>query len=125
MDTLQILFYVIVAALSVIGFYGVIHALLEGLMLPAPIATAVVLAGDTSPEELDILLCEARRAPVGRRRVILLVDTALLEGTVGERGTLYPAYEEMVAKYGVELFIGVTREEELSERTSVRTDERM
>ena len=84
-------------------------------MLPVPIATAVVLRRGTSPEELDVLLCEARRAPVGRRRVILLVDAALLQGDVGERGRLNPAYGELIDKYGAELFVGELRETEMKD----------
>ena len=101
MSAKEILFDVLVAALSVIGFYGVLHGLFESLLVPRELATAVLLVGVVSPEELDILLCEARRAPFGgKRRVVLVVPVSLLDGVMGENGALTEAYAEVLERYG-------------------------
>ena len=100
MSAKEILFDVIVAALSVIGFYGVLHGVFESLLVPRELATAVLLEGEVSPEELDILLCEARRAPFGgNRRVVLVVPVSLLDGVMGEGGALTEAYAEVLERY--------------------------
>ena len=93
MNTAETVLQVAVAALSVIGFYGILHALLEALLTPRELAAAVILTKYVPPEELDILLCEACRASLGRgRRVVLVLSRELWEGSEG--------YVEMTDKYG-------------------------
>ena len=104
MSAKEILFDVLVAALSVIGFYGVLHGVFESLLVPRELATAVLLEGWVSPEELDMLLCEARRAPFGgRRRVVLVIPLTLLNEMTGDGGELEEAYAEVLEKYGAVL----------------------
>ena len=93
---------VAVAALAVIGFYGVLHALFEVLLTPRELAVAVVIDRAVLPAELDILLCEARRTPAGRgKRVVLLLSSAVLSRESDPDGELREAYAELVEKYGV------------------------
>ena len=98
MSVKETILQVTVAALSVIGFYGILHALFEILLTPRELAVAVVSTRALPPEALDILLCEARRTPVGRgKRVLLLLPTELWEGEMRS----LPAYTEIIEKYGV------------------------
>ena len=100
MNTAETVLQVAAAALSVIGFYGILHALLEALLTPRELAAAVILTKYVPPEELDILLCEARRAPFGgNRRVVLVVPVSLLDGVMGEGGALTEAYAEVLERY--------------------------
>ena len=95
-----------VAALAVIGFYGVIHGLFEAVFIPRELTSAVVLTKPVVPEELDVLLCEARRAPGKRgKRVILAISADLLEDGMGEDGRLYETYAEIADKYEATLYI--------------------
>lgn len=104
MSVKEIILQVTVAALSVIGFFGILHGLFESLLIPRELATAVVITEALSPAELDILLCEARRAPFGRgKRVVLALEPSLLTGELGEDGCLSEEYAEIVEKYGVSL----------------------
>ena len=98
MSAKETLLQVAVAALSVIGFYGILHALFEGLLTPRELGTAVILTHAVPPAELDILLCEARRALLGRgKRVVLVIPRDLREG--GEMDS--DEYAEIIEKYGV------------------------
>jgi hypothetical protein len=102
MSVKETILQVTVAALAVIGFYGVLHALFACLLTPRELAVAVVVDRPMPPEELDILLCEARRTPVGRgKRVVLLLSSAVLSRESDPDGELREAYAELVEKYGV------------------------
>lgn len=106
MSVKETIFQVAVAALSVMGFYGILHGLFESLLVPRELATAVIITRPITPDELDMLLCEARRAPFGRgRRVVLVISPALSDGFMEEGGHLTEAYAETVEKYGVSLCI--------------------
>ena len=97
MNTAETVLQVAVAALSVIGFYGILHALLEALLTPRELAAAVILTKYVPPEELDILLCEARRAPCGRgKRVVLVIPPDQWESYMQESGE----YAGIIQKYG-------------------------
>lgn len=100
MSVKETVFAVIVAALATVGFYGVLHGLLEAVLVPRELGTAVLLEGPISPEELDTLLCEARRAPFGGgRRVVLVLPLPLLEETTASDGRLPDAYAVLLEKY--------------------------
>ena len=85
MSAKEIVFDVIVAALSVIGFYGVLHGVFESLLVPRELATAVLLEGEVSPEELDILLCEALRLLVSLSSFVI-VSEKVKHGVYGQKG---------------------------------------
>ncbi len=101
MSVQEIVFHVTAAALAVIGFYGLLHGLFEAFFAPRQITAAVVLREAVPPEELDILLCEAHRAPFRRRRqgVVLVIPTELM--AADPDGELTEAYAEVIRKYGV------------------------
>jgi hypothetical protein len=98
MSVKETIFQVAVAALTVIGFYGVLHSLLAWLLTPRELGSAVILTHMISPAELDILLCEARRALLGRgKRVVLAMPRRLWENGMRDSDE----YAEIIEKYGV------------------------
>ena len=97
MNVQETVLQVVLAALAAVGFYGILHALLEALLTPRELAVAVILTKAILPEELDILLCEARRAPCGGgKRVVLVLPLDLWETYMQEGGE----YVEIIQKYG-------------------------
>ena len=106
MSVKETVFQVAVAALSVIGLFGILHGLFESLLVPREMGTAVILTQKITPAELDMLLCEARRALLGRgRRVILSIPAELLREGMGEEVILTEEYAELVEKYEVTLSV--------------------
>ena len=105
MDVIQTIIHVLVAALSVIGFYGTLHALFETVACPKQITAAVVVENMKDAQDLDILLCEARRAPCkgAGRRVFLVVSADLMDGCLGEAGKLKEEYAALAERYGAEV----------------------
>lgn len=104
MSVRETLLQVAVAALSVVGLCSLFHGLFEGVLCPRELATAVVITRPVSVGELDILLSEARRAPLGRgKRVVLLLTPELWREGLGEDGQLRREYATLVEKYGVTL----------------------
>ena len=105
MSVQETLFQVTVAALAVIGFYGILHALMELLLTPRELGTAVILTRPLPPAELDILLCEARRTLLGRgKRVVLALPRRLWEGDMRDSDE----YAEIIEKYGVTVCLSET-----------------
>ena len=107
MEVQQTMMQVLIAALSVIGFYGILHAVFETALRPKQITSAVVLRSMKDAEDLDILLCEARRAPCkgAQRRLFLIVSADLMEGLVGEAGKLKEEYAILAERYGAEVAV--------------------
>ena len=100
MEIRETIFEITIAALAVIGFYGVLHGLLAVFLTPRELAVAVVVTCPVPPEELDILLCEARRTPCGRgRRVVLVLPHGLWEETMKNTED----YAQVLERYGASL----------------------
>ena len=107
MDVMQTFAQVAVAALSVIGFYALIHGIFDPLLCPRQIRSAVVVRSMQDAADLDILLCEARRAPCrGKSRgVLLAVSAELLDGRMGEGYRLNQEYASLAERHGAEVCI--------------------
>ena len=100
MDIRETVFQIVIAALAVIGFYGILHGLFAVFLTPRELAVAVVVSRLLPPEELDILLCEARRTPCGRgKRVVLVLSRRLWEEGMKET----EGYAEVMERYGATL----------------------
>ena len=105
MSAKETILQVALAALSVIGFYGILHAMFECLLTPRELGTAVILTRPIPPAELDILLCEARRTLLGRgKRVVLVMPRHLWEGGMRDSDE----YAEIIEKYGVTVCLSET-----------------
>ena len=107
MDVKETLLQVAIAALSVIGFYGIIHGILEAVLCPRQIVSAVEVRTMKDAADLDILLCEARRSPRRRRRegVVLVIHGELMDGRMGEGGILKEEYALLAARYEAEVCV--------------------
>ena len=100
MEIRETIFEIAIAALAVIGFYGVLHGLLAVFLTPRELSVAVVVTRPLPPEELDILLCEARRTPCGRgKRVVLVLPHGLWEEVMKNT----EGYAEVMERYGATL----------------------
>ena len=102
MDIGQTVAQVFVAALAVIGFYGILHTIVETALRPRQMTTAVVVQTVKDAEDLDILLCEASRAACrgAKSRLFLIISSDLMDGRVGEAGKLKEEYAVLVERYG-------------------------
>ncbi len=107
MPILQIILEVLVAALAVIGAYGLLRETVLSAIASRQVTVALVLREPVDEVALDILLDEAMRHPRRRRgqRIALLVSRPLLCGPMGEDGVLAPAYREVVLRYRAEVFV--------------------
>lgn len=107
MEALQIIAEVFVAALAVIGAYGILRELLLATAASRQVTVAVVLWDAVDEVSLDILLDEAMRHPRRRRgqRTALVLSRHLLRGEMGEDGALFPAYAEIVDRYRVAVWV--------------------
>ncbi len=104
MPALKIIFVTITAALALIGAYSILREALLAVFVSREIAIAVILRTPLEEEALDILLDEATRHPCRRRgqRVALVVPRALSDSVL--------AHADLLERYGVEVWIGDTRE---------------
>ena len=107
MDVLRTILEVTVAALAVVGAYGILRELMLGAIASRQITVAVILSEAIDEVSLDILLDEAMRHPRRRRgqRTALVLSRHLLCGEMGEDGALFPPYASVVERYGAKVFI--------------------
>ena len=107
MEILQIILEVTVAALAVVGAYGILRELMLGAIASRQITVAVILGEAIDEVSLDILLDEAMRHPRRRRgqRTALVLSRHLLCGEMGEDGALFPPYAAVVERYGVKVLV--------------------
>ena len=113
MDWKWTLAQVTIAALAVIGFYGILHEIFESWLRPKPLTSAVVVRDMEDAADLDILLCEARRSPHRRRGegVMLIISSELMEDLVGEDGMLKEEYALQIERYEAEVCVTLPLQE--------------
>lgn len=109
METMRVLFQVLVAALTVIGFYGILHEVFEIVLRPRQIVSAVEVRTMKDAADLDILLCEALRAPHRRRGegVVLVIHAELMDGRMGTGEQLKEEYRVLADRYGAAVSITI------------------
>ena len=107
MDVLQTILEVTVAALAVVGAYGILRELMLGAIASRQITVAVILGEAIDEVSLDILLDEAMRHPRRRRgqRTALVLSRHLLCGEMGEDGALFPPYAAVAERYGAKVIV--------------------
>ena len=107
MDVLEIFAKILISALAVLGFYGILHGIFESFLCPKQITSAVVVSTMKDAADLDILLCEARRSPCRRRGkgVVLAVRAELMDGRMGEGTTLKEEYALLAERYGAQVSV--------------------
>lgn len=98
---------VAVALFAVVGFYCTVRMFSELLFASGQIAVAIEVYEREDAEMLDMLLHEAGSAFLrkGHARTVVLISSDLMDGTVGEGDELFPAYQEMLDRYGAECYL--------------------
>ena len=107
MSVMEMLAQILISALAVVGFYGILHGLFESMLRPKQLTSAVVVRTMADATDMDILLCEAKRSPCRKRgrSVVLVVSADLMDGRVGEGGTLKEEYALLAERYGAEVSV--------------------
>ena len=107
MDVMATIAEVVVSALAVLGFYGILHGMFEAILRPRQLTTAVVVRTMADAVNMDILLCEARRSPCRKRgrAVVLVVSAELMDGRVGQGSALKEEYALLAERYGAEVSV--------------------
>ena len=92
---------------AVFGLWCVLRMVAEILFSPDQIAVAVQIQTEEDAEMLDMLLHEARSAFLrkGKARLVVLLASELMDGTLGEGEDLYPEYQELIDLYGAECYL--------------------
>ena len=92
---------------AVFGLWCVIRMAAEIFFSPQQIAVAVEIRNEEDAEMLDMLLHEARSAFLrkGKARLVVLLSSELMEGTVGEGEDLYPEYQELLDLYDADCYL--------------------
>ena len=98
---------ILVLSLSVFGAYCAIKTFSEALFSSDRITVALELREPQDAEDMDMLLREAQSVSVrrGRARVVVLISTELMDGTLGEGEELYDGYMELLDRYGAECYL--------------------
>ena len=96
-----------VLAFSVFGAYCAIKTVAEALFASDRITVALELRERQDADDLDMLLQEAQSTSLrkGRTRVVVLLSSDLMDGTVGEGEELYDAYMDLLDRYGAECYL--------------------
>lgn len=95
------------ALFAVFGFACALRALAEWFFAPPNLTMAVEVRNKEDADMLDMLLHEARSAFLrkGRRRLVVLISTDLMNGIVGHGDLLFSEYEDLLARYGAESYL--------------------
>lgn len=96
-----------IAMFSVFGVYCALRTLVEWLSASERVAVAVEVRTKQDADVLDMLLHEARSAFLrrGHARIVVLVSTDLMDGTLGEGEELLDDYIDLLSRYGAECYL--------------------
>ena len=102
----QIFLEVSAAMLAVFGFYCAMRMLADLFWNPRQICIAVTVQNKKDAEMLDVLLHEAYSAFFRKgRRIIVLLSSDLMNGTVGTDEDLFERYSDLMQSYGAECYL--------------------
>lgn len=103
----EVLLAVAAALFAVFGFWCALHMFAECLFASEQIAVAIEIREKKDAEMLDMLLHEARSAFLrkGKARIVVLLSSDLMDGTVGEGEALSGAYQDLLDFYGAECYL--------------------
>ncbi|MBQ7346722.1 MAG: hypothetical protein IJW55_02090 [Clostridia bacterium] len=104
---LRILIEIGVALFAVFGFCCALKTFFELLFASERIAVAVEVREKKDADMLDMLLHEAQSAFLrkGHARLVVLLSTELMDGTVGTGEELADDYAELIDRYGAECYL--------------------
>lgn len=102
MDILYTVLAVTVSLLSVFGAWCAIKFPIEAFFSSGKVVAAVELNNEKDAEMLDVLLHEAHSAffRKGNRRIVVLIDAALLESCLGTDGVPNDRTLRLLDQYG-------------------------
>lgn len=94
------------AMFAVFGFYCALRMAADLFWNPKQIAIAVEVRNTKDAEMLDVLLHEAYSAFFRKgRRIIVLLSSDLMNGTVGTDEDLFERYSDLMQSYGAECYL--------------------
>jgi len=96
-----------VAMLAVFGLCCALKMLLELLFSSDRISVAIEVMEARDARTMDLLLREAQTLSLGkgRARLVVLISSALMDGTVGLGDTLDEEYAALIDSYGAECYL--------------------
>ena len=96
-----------VAIFAVYGIACAARTLTEWIFPQKNLAMAVQIRTLEDAQDMDLLLYEARASVMrrGRSKLIVLISSSLMTGTVGEDDTLFDEYETMIERYGADCYL--------------------
>ena len=96
-----------VLVFAVFGLWCVIRMAAEIFFSPPQIAVAVEIRNEEDAEMLDVLLHEAGSAFLrkGKARLVVLLASDLMDGTVGMGEDLLPEYQELLDLYHADCYL--------------------
>ena len=100
---MRITFQIIIAALTVLGFYFCIKTLASLIFTSKQIAAAIIVEGKRQIEDIDLLLTEASSAlfAVRRQRIAVIISKGVWNACNKNEKKFA---EEMINNFGAELF---------------------
>ena len=96
-----------VALFAVYGVACAFRAITEWIFPQKNLAMAIKLMNEQDAHNLDVLLFEASTSLVrrGGSKLVVLISTDLMKGTIGEDDTLFWEYEELIGRYGADCYM--------------------
>ena len=95
-----------VALFAVFGFYCAIRTVTDLLFPSRRLSVAVEVRDKKDAEQLDMLLEEAAVSALQRgTRLVVLLSTDLMDGTVGVGDALFDSYDTLLERFGAECYL--------------------
>ena len=102
----QTILDVFAALLAVFGFYCALRMVVDLFWKPRQVCIAVTVQNEKDAEMLDVLLHEAYSAFFRTRsRIVVLLSSELMNGTLGEGEELFEKYNDLMDAYGAECYL--------------------
>lgn len=102
----DILLEVMAAMFAVFGFYCALRMAADLFWNPKQLCIAVEVRNTKDAEMLDVLLHEAYSAFFRKgRRIVVLLSSELMDGTVGLGEELFEKYSDLIDTYGAECYL--------------------
>ena len=104
---LEALIPAVIALFAVFGFCCVARMIFELILSSDRMAVAVLVEREEDVMDLDFLLREAKNDFLRRRgaRLVVLLSTELMNGTVGVGEDLFSPYRDLLDRYGADCYL--------------------
>ncbi|MBQ9779322.1 MAG: hypothetical protein IJW00_11320 [Clostridia bacterium] len=107
MTAFAVIGQMVLSILAIFGLIFLFRAVFDWYFAPCAITVAVTIKSRKDADDLDILLCEAEKSVFRRRGVpmVVLVSSELMQGEIGDKEGLYPAYQDVVTAYSAAVYM--------------------